>query len=61
MVEWIAGLLVLAILVAGLLVALDLADGFDLLLGALKTTAGLLFAVGAFFVYLTRRTQQKRQ
>jgi hypothetical protein len=47
---------------------IDLADVFELIfsilkliVGALKVTAGLLFAVGAFFVYrMTRRGQDQK-
>ena len=48
---WIAG---------GLIFLIAFADAI-ILLGVLVPALPLLFAVGAFFVYLTRRTQQKRQ
>ena len=61
MLEWMIGLLVVAILIAKVLEFFDLIDPFELIVALLKLTAGLLFAVGALFVYLvTRRSKQKK-
>ena len=61
MLEWMLGLLVVAILIAKILEFFDVIDPFEILVALLKLTAGLLFAVGAFFVYLvTRRTKEKK-
>ena len=67
MAEWMLGSLIVAALIAKILESLDLIDLSDviegvlrLVLGALKVVAGLLFAVGAFCVYLmTRRSEKK--
>jgi hypothetical protein len=61
MLEWTSGFLVLVIIVAVVLAYFEAVDLFELIGGVLKLTAGLLFAVGAFFVWLvTRRGQEKR-
>lgn len=68
MLEWMYGSLALACIVVVLLVyfeAIDLSEligGVLSLIGeAVKLIAGLLFALGAFFVWLvTRRRQEKR-
>jgi hypothetical protein len=66
MLEWMVGLLVVAILIAKVLDAFEVIDLSELIsefvVGALKLTANLLFAVGAFFVHLmTRRSHEKQQ
>jgi small neutral amino acid transporter SnatA (MarC family) len=62
MLEWMLGLLVVAILIGKILDAFEVIDVFEVVVDALKLTAGLLLALGAFFVCLiTRRGQQKRQ
>jgi hypothetical protein len=66
MLEWMVALLVVAILIAQALDAFEVIDLSELVSeligGALKLTANLLFAVGAFFVYLmTRRSHEKKQ
>lgn len=55
MLEWMIGLLIVAAVIAKVLESLDLIDLFELVGGAFKLTASLLFAAGAFFVYLTTR------
>jgi hypothetical protein len=61
MLEWMLGLLVVAILIAKVLEFFDVADPFEIIVVLLKLTAGLLFAVGAFFVYLvTRHPKEKK-
>lgn len=60
MLEWMIGLLIVAAVIAKVLESLDLIDLFELVGGAFRLIAGLLFAVGAFFVYLaTRRRGQE--
>lgn len=60
MFEWMLGILVLAIVIAAVLAFFELIDLFDPIGGVLKLTAGLLFAVGAFFAWLvTRRRSEK--
>ncbi len=61
MLEWMIGLLAVATVIAKVLEFFDLIDPFELIVAVLKLTAGLLFAVGAFFVYrVRRRTREKR-
>jgi hypothetical protein len=59
MLEWMYGLLVVAIIVAVVLAYFEAIDLFELIGGVLKLTAGLLFAVGAFFVWLVTRRRQE--
>jgi hypothetical protein len=66
MAEWMLGSLIVAALIAKILESLhlldlsDVTEGiFSLILGTLKLVASLLFAVGAFCVYLTRRSEKK--
>jgi uncharacterized RDD family membrane protein YckC len=61
MLEWMYGLLVVAIIVALVLAYFEAIDLFELVAAMVQLIAGLLFAVGAFFVWLvTRRRQDKR-
>lgn len=61
MLEWMYGLLVVAIIVALVLAYFEAIDLFELVAAVVQLIAGLLFAVGAFFVWLvTRRRQDKR-
>jgi amino acid transporter len=61
MLEWMYGLLVVAIIVALVLAYFEAIDLFELVASVVQLIAGLLFAVGAFFVWLvTRRRQDKR-
>jgi hypothetical protein len=61
MLEWTYGLLVVAIIVALVLAYFEAIDLFELVAAVVQLIAGLLFAVGAFFVWLvTRRRQDKR-
>lgn len=61
MLEGMPGLLVLAIIVAKILEYLDMIDLFEVIVGMMKLTAGLLFAVGAFLVYLVTRRGPERK
>jgi hypothetical protein len=61
MLEWMYGFLVVAIIVALVLAYFEAIDLFELVAAVVKLIAGLLFAVGALFVWLvTRRRQDKR-
>lgn len=55
MLESLFGLLVVFIIVAAVLAYFEVIDLFDLLAGIIKLIAALLFAVGAFFVWLVKR------
>ena len=61
MLEWMLGLLVLMIIIAVVLAYFEAIDLFDLIGGVLKLVAGLLFAVGAFFVWLVMRIRRQKQ
>jgi hypothetical protein len=61
MLEWMAVLLVVAILVAKLLEVFEVVDLSEVAFGLLKLTAHALFAVGAFFVWLMTRQRRQRQ
>lgn len=61
MLEWMLGLLIVAALIARILEFFELIDLFELIGGALKLVAGLLFAVGAFFVYLVARRGREKK
>lgn len=55
MLESLFGLLVVLIIVAAVLAFFEVIDLFDLLGGIVRLIASLLFAVGAFFVWLIKR------
>jgi len=59
MLESLYGLLVVIILVAAVLAWFEVIDLFELLGGIVKLIAALLFAVGAFFVWLVKRSRQE--
>ena len=61
MLELMLGLLVLAIIVAVVLVSFEAIDLFELIAAVVKLAAALLFAVGAFFVWLVRRRGQEKR
>ena len=59
MLESLYGLLVVIILVAAVLAWFEVIDLFELLSGVVKLIAALLFAVGAFLVWLVKRSRQE--
>lgn len=68
MIESVLGLLAIIALAAFVLIYLEVIDltdvvtGFISLIGsALRLTAGLLFAVAAFFVWLVKRSGREEQ
>ena len=61
MLEWMYGLLVVAIIVALVLAYFEAIDPFELVAAVVKLIAGLLFAVGALFVWLVTRRRQDRR
>ena len=61
MLEWMYGLLVVAIIVTLVLAYFEAIDLFELVAAVVKLLAGLLFAVGAFFVWLVTRRRQDRR
>ena len=61
MLEWMYGFLVVAIIVAVVLAYFEAIDLLELVAAVVKLIAGLLFAIGAFFVWLVmQRRQDKR-
>jgi len=61
MLEWMYGFFAVVTIVAVVLAYFEAIDLFELIGGMLKLVAGLLFAVGAFFVWLmTRRRREGR-
>jgi hypothetical protein len=61
MLEWMLGLLVLVTIVAAALAYFEAIDLFELIAVVVKLAAALLFAAGAFLVWLvTRLGKEKR-
>jgi hypothetical protein len=61
MFELMLAVLAPAIFVVAVLVYIEAIDLFDLIAAVVKLAAGLLFAVGAFFVWLVRRGCQEKR
>jgi predicted transporter len=68
MIEALSGLLIVAVVAVAVLVYLEVIDLSDLVGGviqliasAVKLIAGLLFALGAFFVWLVNRSRQQNK
>ena len=59
MLESLFGLLVVIIIVAAVLAYFEVIDLFELLGAVVKLIAALVFAVGAFFVWLVKRSRQE--
>ena len=61
MFESLLGLIFVIMLVGFVLAYFEVIDLFELIGAILKLTAGLLFAVGAFFVWLVKRASQEKR
>lgn len=61
MFEWMLGLLTLAIVIAFVLAYLEVVDPFALLAEVVRLIAGLLFAIGAFFVWLVKQLRHEKR
>ena len=59
MFESLFGLLVVIVIIAAVLAYFEVIDLFELLGAVVKLIAALLFAVGAFFVWLVKRSRQE--
>jgi quinol-cytochrome oxidoreductase complex cytochrome b subunit len=57
--ESLLGLFVVFIIVAAVLAYFEVIDLFELLGAVVKLIAALLFAIGAFFVWLVKRSRQE--
>jgi hypothetical protein len=59
MLESLFGLLIVIVIVAAVLAYFEVIDLFELLGAVVKLIAALVFAVGAFFVWLVKRSRQE--